>query len=316
MQKAKYQEIAGALENGIRNGEYRGRLPSVRLLGELFGVNPRTVLRALQQLTAGGLIVPNGNRGFLIPEEGSRRPVSGNIVIFHPGPVSDNPGQLDRLIAQAGMRPISISTPAADLCGVRSFWETLSADGVIFMNSSLDRESAYQLKLSGIPFVAANRMPREWGVNCVEFDHESALRLFLKALIRRGRRRIALLNPRYPLHYFREIIFSAYFEVMNAYAIFDPELFVYPDESQPYEAALAAGVERLLALPRRRMRSTAPCRNRNCAGFWPNTASRCRRRWSAVSPGFSRNPRRTAANRAWSTATTGCANRCGSCCNW
>lgn len=163
MQKAKYQEIAGALENGIRNGEYRGRLPSVRLLGELFGVNPRTVLRALQQLTAGGLIVPNGNRGFLIPEEGSRRPVSGNIVIFHPGPVSDNPGQLDRLIAQAGMRPISISTPAADLCGVRSFWETLSADGVIFMNSSLDRESAYQLKLSGIPFVAANRMPREWG---------------------------------------------------------------------------------------------------------------------------------------------------------
>ena len=148
------------------------------------------------------------------------------------------------------MRPISISTPAADLCGVRSFWETLSADGVIFMNSSLDRESAYQLKLSGIPFVAANRMPREWGVNCVEFDHESALRLFLKALIRRGRRRIALLNPRYPLPYFREIIFSAYFEVMNAYAIFDPELFVYPDESQPYEAALAAGVERLLALPR------------------------------------------------------------------
>ena len=250
MQKAKYQEIAGALENGIRNGEYRGRLPSVRLLGELFGVNPRTVLRALQQLTAGGLIVPNGNRGFLIPEEGSRRPVSGNIVIFHPGPVGGNPGQLDRLIAQAGMRPISISTPAADLCGVRSFWETLSADGVIFMNSSLDRESAYQLKLSGIPFVAANRMPREWGVNCVEFDHESALRLFLKALIRRGRRRIALLNPRYPLHYFREIIFSAYFEVMNAYAIFDPELFVYPDESQPYEAALAAGMERLLALPR------------------------------------------------------------------
>ena len=104
MQKAKYQEIAGALENGIRTGEYRGRLPSVRLLGELFGVNPRTVLRALQQLTAGGLIVPNGNRGFLIPEEGSRRPVSGNIVIFHPGPVSDNPGQLDRLIAQESGR--------------------------------------------------------------------------------------------------------------------------------------------------------------------------------------------------------------------
>ena len=77
---ARYRQIAETLEEGIRRGDYVSRLPSVRLLGELFQANSRTVLRALRELSAAGLIVPNGNQGFRIGPQGGGRPETGNIA--------------------------------------------------------------------------------------------------------------------------------------------------------------------------------------------------------------------------------------------
>ncbi len=249
---ANYREIAAALEAAVRRGDYTDRLPSVRLLGELFSANSRTVLRALRELTASGLIVPNGNRGFWIGRNGTRRPETGNIAVFSSAgfhPAGGWGRDFLRQLEAGGRRLISIAARDRGLFDRGRFWENLEVDGVIFLQSSLDREAAYRLKLSGIPFVASNRMPREWGVNCVEFDHERALRTFLPALVRRGHRRIALICPRHALEYFREIIFSAYFEVMDAYAIFHPELFCYPDAPGDTEEQLAEKIQALSALP-------------------------------------------------------------------
>ncbi|MBS1371860.1 MAG: GntR family transcriptional regulator [Lentisphaeria bacterium] len=250
MSKYKYQEITEALAAAVERGEYRERLPSVRLLGELFQANSRTVLQALQELAARGVVVPNGNRGYLVNRCGNPRPVTGNIVVFSQNdPEIDRmlrpaPRVLEQLCAKAGKRLIALNTSDGTLCGMRNFWQTLGADGVIFLNSTLDREAAYQLKLSGIPFVAANRMPREWGVNYVDFDHETALKGLFTRLIRQGKRRIAMLNTRFPLNYFREIVFSAYSRVMNDYAIFDPELFSYPEAGDADELYLANSILR------------------------------------------------------------------------
>ena len=193
---ARYRQIAETLEEGIRRGDYVSRLPSVRLLGELFQANSRTVLRALRELSAAGLIVPNGNQGFRIGPQGGGRPETGNIAVFSTGmfqPTGRWNREFQRQFESAGKRLVAIAAPDRGLFAGGKFWETLEVDGVIFLQSSLDRDAAYRLKLSGIPFVAANRMPREWGVNSVDFDHERALRSFLTALVRRGHRRIAIL---------------------------------------------------------------------------------------------------------------------------
>lgn len=238
MRRYKYQEITDALAAAVERGEYRERLPSVRLLGELFQANSRTVLQALQELVARGIITPNGNRGYLINRAGNRRPVTGNIVVFsQSGQGTERvlrpaPQLLESFCAKSGKRLIVLHSSDNSLCGMRDFWQTLCADGVLFLNSTLNQDAAYQLKLSGIPFVAANRMPREWGVNFVDFDHESALESLFSRLIRQGKRRIAMLNTRFPLNYFREIIFSVYSRTMNDYAIFDPGLFGYPDREE------------------------------------------------------------------------------------
>ena len=44
----KYLEISKALEESIARGDYRERLPGVRVLAAEFGVNPRTISRALE----------------------------------------------------------------------------------------------------------------------------------------------------------------------------------------------------------------------------------------------------------------------------
>ncbi len=250
----KYQEITEALAAAVERGEYRDRLPSVRLLGELFQANSRTVLQALQELVARGIVTPNGNRGYLINRAGNRRPVTGNIVAFSQnGPTPErllrpSPQVLEPLCMESGKRLIILNTSDDSLCGMRNFWQTLCADGVLFLNSTLSQEAAYQLKLSGIPFVAANRMPREWGVNFVDFDHESALQMLFSRLIRQGKRRIAMLNTRFPLNYFREIIFSIYSRTMNDYAIFDPELFGYPEGEEVDDLYLVNTVLRWMEL--------------------------------------------------------------------
>ncbi len=251
----KYQAVVDELRRAIDAGEYRENLPSVRLLGELFDVNNRTILRALQELTAQGVILQNGNRGFLINRSSNRRPVTDNLVVYVQNPSPSDPrcrnlpSPLEATVTAAGKRLISISSMSPELLSMRSFWESISADGVIFLNSSLSQDAAYQLKLSGIPFVAANRMPREWGVNFVDFAHETALELLFTRLLRAHHKRVALILPHYTLRYFREIFFSVYRRIMTQYAVFDPELFRVPKEGETDEAHIIASFRELLALP-------------------------------------------------------------------
>ena len=132
-----------ALAAAVERGEYRDRLPSVRLLGELFQANSRTVLQALQELVARGIVTPNGNRGYLINRAGNRRPVTGNIVAFSQnGPTPErllrpSPQVLEPLCMESGKRLIILNTSDDSLCGMRNFWQTLCADGVLFLNSTL-----------------------------------------------------------------------------------------------------------------------------------------------------------------------------------
>ena len=252
----KYQEISAYLLRAIELGEYRERLPSVRLLEDMLGVNKRTVLRALQELTAKGVIVQNGNQGFFINRQEKRRPVTGNIVIYSQERQSQDilsrpvPNLLNKLITASGKRVITMSSVSSEICSMRNFWESLSADGVIFLHSTLTQDAACQLKISGIPFVASNRMPREWGVNYVDFAHEDGLNLVLTHFLKRRHRRVAMLTPAFPLSYFRDIFYSTYEKTLNSYAVFDPELFCSQEcSSQAPDEFFKLALHRLMKLP-------------------------------------------------------------------
>lgn len=67
-----YVELADRFEGYIRSGIYRGgdRLPSVRHVGEEFGVNPNTVAKSYTLLEERGLVVTVPKKGVFVSFDG------------------------------------------------------------------------------------------------------------------------------------------------------------------------------------------------------------------------------------------------------
>ena len=67
-----YVELADRFEGYIRSGIYRGgdRLPSVRRVGEEFGVNPNTVAKSYTLLEERGLVVTVPKKGVFVSFDG------------------------------------------------------------------------------------------------------------------------------------------------------------------------------------------------------------------------------------------------------
>lgn len=255
MSDFKYLEIAKALEEAIGRGDYRERLPGVRILAAEFGVNPRTVSRALEILSNRGAVLPDGNRGCLLPEPHHPRRRTGNVIIYSNNPVvfdARSPRNLfNGLIAgmeEYGLKPIFMSSADNRLTDDVEFWLSCRVDGFIFVYSSFRQEIASRMALRRIPVVAANRMPDSLKISWVDFDHEKAVEDMLELLIRRGHRRIALLNKMHPYTFVRGHFEQAYRKTMQRHRLYDPQLFCYletPDD----QAEVAAHVGRIMALP-------------------------------------------------------------------
>ncbi len=61
-----WQQLADILREGIRSGEYTGRLPSAKTLAQEYDVSHKTSERALHALVDEGLLVAVVGRGFYI----------------------------------------------------------------------------------------------------------------------------------------------------------------------------------------------------------------------------------------------------------
>ncbi len=66
-----YMQIMKKISQAIVSGEMRvgERIPSVRELADLFGVNPNTMQRALSELEREGLVISNRTAGRFVTED-------------------------------------------------------------------------------------------------------------------------------------------------------------------------------------------------------------------------------------------------------
>jgi len=238
MQISKHTEITKQIEKSILDSEYGEMLPTVRLLSDRFQVSTRTMSKALKPLVTKGLIIPDGTRGCLINRQRHIRPHTGIIGIFYH---SDNDRldfenatlltPLKNAIEKDGYKPLfmNIQHNVNDF-GDINFWKSNWVDGYIFIYSAINKKLACSLKKHDVPFVVANSLPLECGVNWVEFDSAGAIRKIVANLYAKGYRRIGIDFKYIKMPSHRDHIRKSWQEITSEKDIYRADYFHLPTE--------------------------------------------------------------------------------------
>lgn len=238
MSQAKYNEISDLIEERIRNSVYSVKLPPARTLAQDLAVSTRTLNKALKLLAAKGLIVSDGPQGTLINSGTNKRKKTGIVAVFVTGknlPSEDNPliAGLKNAMTADNFKMVLMSTLDDELYMNPQFWTSNWLDGYIFLYSSFRKEFVANIKKKHIPFVAANWIPPEYGVNCVEFDNIGAFRKSVDFLYKKGCRRIALDFTYIKLPHLYERLRNGFLDILDSYGIYNPDYFHCSEKPGP-----------------------------------------------------------------------------------
>lgn len=196
----KYEMVVDELKKFITDGIYTRRLPSVRAMAREFGVDARTILKAVEQLERERLVFTDSTRGINIRSPGEPRPRSGIVNIVHPfigdagGPENDLLlKSLHGALSREGCRMV-VTMQCGQTMNDPRYWADDSADGYLFVygNEARNLEPHQILTRIGRPMVYTSRVfGADLAYDWVEFDHVAALDALYKRLLRAGHRRIA-----------------------------------------------------------------------------------------------------------------------------
>jgi|GEM_PF-4805996 DNA-binding LacI/PurR family transcriptional regulator len=199
--KYKFEKIVEELRALIGDGTYHDRLPSIRVMAEKFGVNNRTVLKAVEQLEAERLVHTDSTRGVTVTRERAQRARSGIINIIYPSNfspgvrVEDNDfiRELTGLFAARGYRTV-VTMQCEDIMTDRMYWANNPCDGYVLI--SFKEKEAFpwhriisKLQLPAVYF--CNILPMQKNYNWVDFDNIGIMRELFSRLLAGGHRRIA-----------------------------------------------------------------------------------------------------------------------------
>ena len=85
----KFQRLREALREAVDNGEWSGRLPGERALARRFGVNAKTISKALTDLATEGLLVRHVGRGTFVAGQDTQNPLAGRRFLMWTCPTED-----------------------------------------------------------------------------------------------------------------------------------------------------------------------------------------------------------------------------------
>lgn len=238
MNDTKHTEISETIEERIRQGVYAGKLPPVRKLSDELNISSRTLNKAIKPLVARGLLIPDGPRGIIIQSGNAPRKKTGIVGIFSSGRsvFSTNNvliNSLKNLMERDNFRILLMSMLDDELYTDPKFWSSNWLDGYIFIYSSFNKKLAGEMRKNNIPFVAANRIPPEYGVNCVDFDHPGALRRGIDHLYSRGCRNIAIDFSFATMKEYRDYISKEALKILKEYGINTKENLLADDNNTP-----------------------------------------------------------------------------------
>lgn len=224
MNDTKHTEISETIEGRIRQGVYAGKLPPVRKLSEELNISSRTLNKAIKPLVARGLLIPDGPRGIIIQSGNAPRKKTGIVGIFSSGRSVFSANNvlvntLKNLMERDNFKILLMSMLDDELYTDPKFWSTNWLDGYIFIYSSFNKKLAGEMRKKNIPFVAANRIPPEYGVNSVDFDHPGALRKGVDILYSRGCRNIAIDFSFATMKEYRDYIGKEALKILKDYGV-------------------------------------------------------------------------------------------------
>ncbi|MBQ9502557.1 MAG: hypothetical protein IJU70_10415 [Lentisphaeria bacterium] len=181
--------ITAEIERRIRLGFYQEKLPANDRLRNEFLVARQTLTDALKPLFARGLLSCASPRdGVRIHPGNLTRGVIAVVSGYNYSPDEKN---LILDIHQDGFSALKIRKTGNDP-GPLLLPET--PDGVMFINSSLDRETAQFLRERKIPFISCNLIPFLPGIPYIDFDNPALYDQLLTMLGKKGYKRIAFFH--------------------------------------------------------------------------------------------------------------------------
>jgi DNA-binding LacI/PurR family transcriptional regulator len=200
MNRTKYAKISSSIEEKIRNGEYRGRLPGLYNLAKQHKTTHVTVSKAIRLLEGKGLLTINGTRGTFVSSEASSQKHRVVCVVGMERGHSSDHSDLDVIESVASkfryrVIALSDSPGLAELfADTPEFICKIPADGFIFAQSALTSELATVMRGSGIPFISLNCIKKPRGVSFVDYNSEDGVERLIKRLILLKHERIAYIG--------------------------------------------------------------------------------------------------------------------------
>ncbi len=171
------------LRAAVASGELSGKLPGERLLGKRFGVNPKTLSKALTDLAAEGMLDRSIGRGtYVMGSRPGNQCDKGRWLILTDGTSSE------ALVAEL-MRLNPESHVSTDTKSFRpSFINGFSA--VIDLAAHTPESLHRSLLVRSIPLVLLGQEPRVNKTHAVLFDREYAVFLLGRRLLLSGHRKL------------------------------------------------------------------------------------------------------------------------------
>lgn len=247
----KHLAIAAELRRRIRDGEYGDRLPVSAELAAEFGVNIKTIHKALAHLTAEGLIERRRRDGTRV-RAGMRAErhlvevlFEGFATIFsHPFWSEIWNGMTEVLLAEGFLPVLHMlrTSPDSGVLQLEDF-EMIPSAGKIILGIGekrlLDRVAA-----TGVPFIAGCDRINDPRVAQIVFDFRRGMADAVKFLHENGAKKIAFIGQcsnYISLGYLHK--FESYLSAIQHYSAIDPGLI---SEAAPLPGSGAAAVEHLL----------------------------------------------------------------------
>ena len=186
MHPAKAITVAVEIESRIRRGFYTTRLPTTDVLQNEFQAARQTITRALQILSKQGIITTSAPRnGVRISRENLS---SGTIAVVVGGNVHKEDLCLIKEIMLDGFEAKMYYSSDKE----KFLLERASRfRGILFINSSLTKETASGLLARRIPFVSCNRITFSNDISFIDYDQEQLIRFMIGHLVKQNCQRIA-----------------------------------------------------------------------------------------------------------------------------
>ncbi|MDB5296980.1 MAG: GntR family transcriptional regulator [Phycisphaerales bacterium] len=179
----KFQRLREKLREAVTGGEFQGKLPGERQLAKRFGVNAKTLSKALTDLAAEGLLDRSIGRGTFVKGSAPAPAAAGRWLVLADAASADS----------ALVRRLRLANPelvvCTDFAQIRpSFLSPFSA--VLDLCGAAPESVVRDLVVRNLPLVAVGHEPRTFAMHCVVPDEMLAGTKLGRDLLFAGHRRL------------------------------------------------------------------------------------------------------------------------------